>query len=68
MHTHERIMSQLLETSTIQEDLFSDFQGQIKSLGAWGGDFVIVIANQNPKEYFAAKGYNTFLTFAEMIL
>ena len=68
MHTHERIMSQLLETTTIQEDLFSDFQGQIKSLGAWGGDFVMVIANQNPKEYFAAKGYNTFLTFAEMIL
>lgn len=68
MHTHERIMSQLLETTTIQEDLFSDFQGQMKSLGAWGGDFVMVIANQNPKEYFAAKGYNTFLTFAEMIL
>ena len=68
MHTHERIMSQLLETTTIQEDLFSYFQGQIKSLGAWGGDFVMVIANQNPKEYFAAKGYNTFLTFAEMIL
>ncbi|MDG1871044.1 MAG: GYDIA family GHMP kinase [Flavobacterium sp.] len=68
MHTHERIMSQLLETTTIQEDLFSDFQGQIKSLGAWGGDFVMVIANQNPKEYFAAKDYNTFLTFAEMIL
>lgn len=68
MHTHERIMSQLLETTTIQEDLFSDFHGQIKSLGAWGGDFVMVIANQNPKEYFATKGYNTFLTFAEMIL
>lgn len=68
MHTHERIMSQLLETTTIQEDLFSDFHGQIKSLGAWGGDFVMVIANQNPKEYFASKGYNTFLTFAEIIL
>jgi hypothetical protein len=30
MHTSERIMSQPLETTTIQEDLFSDFQGQIK--------------------------------------
>ena len=68
MHTHERIMSQLLETATIQEELFSDFPGQIKSLGAWGGDFVMVVANQNPQEYFASKGYNTFLTYNEMIL
>jgi hypothetical protein len=27
--------------ATIKESLFSDFDGIIKSLGAWGGDFVM---------------------------
>jgi len=29
-------MSEILETKTVKEALFSDFNGTIKSLGAWG--------------------------------
>ena len=36
-------MSELLDTKTIKELLFPDFSGTIKSLGAWGGDFVLVL-------------------------
>ncbi|MFT6748973.1 MAG: hypothetical protein ACJAQ1_000901, partial [Flavobacterium sp.] len=39
-----------------------------KSLGAWGGDFVMIISENNPKSYFKAKGYETILTYNEMIL
>jgi len=65
---HEVEMSHVLETSTIKETLFPDFNGQIKSLGAWGGDFVMVTSEFNPKAYFHSKGFDTLLSYEEMIL
>ena len=61
-------MSNILEMQTVKESLFSDFPGTIKSLGAWGGDFVMAILDENPKDYFASKGYNTVIPYDEMIL
>ncbi|WP_367756836.1 GYDIA family GHMP kinase [Flavobacterium sp. WC2430] len=68
LEKHEAEMSYVLETSTVKESLFSDFNGQVKSLGAWGGDFVMVVSEVNPKTYFNSKGFNTILTYDEMIL
>jgi mevalonate kinase len=68
LHYHETEMSSILEQQTIQESLFPDFKGVIKSLGAWGGDFIMVVSNDNPKPYFLEKGYPTLLTYHEMIL
>jgi mevalonate kinase len=65
---HEIHLSKILEMQTIKEAVFPDFNGVIKSLGAWGGDFVMVISKENPTAYFAAKGYETILTYDEMIL
>ncbi|KIQ17901.1 GHMP kinase [Flavobacterium sp. MEB061] len=65
---HEIHLSNILETRTIKEIAFSDFNGVIKSLGAWGGDFVMVISKEDPKAYFTMKGYETILTYDEMIL
>ena len=65
---HEQLLNKILETPTIQSELFSDFDGAIKSLGAWGGDFVMVVSETNPKNYFEAKGFSIILTFQEMIL
>ncbi|SFE88919.1 GYDIA family GHMP kinase [Flavobacterium xueshanense] len=65
---HEIQMSIILETQTIKESLFPDFNGVIKSLGAWGGDFVMAIATENPTDYFVLKGYNTVIPYDEMIL
>ena len=53
---------------TIQEKLFPDFKGVIKSLGAWGGDFVMAISKENPTAYFKEKGYPVVLSYEEMIL
>ena len=61
-------MSAVLQMETVKEKHFSDFKGVIKSLGAWGGDFVMVLSKQNPKEYFIAKGFETILTYEEMVL
>ena len=68
LQKHEAILSDVLEMDTIQERFFSDFDGTIKSLGAWGGDFVMVVSNSNPKKYFESKGFTTLLHYHEMIL
>ncbi|WP_426486590.1 GYDIA family GHMP kinase [Flavobacterium sp. 2] len=65
---HENHLSDILEIQTIKEKAFPDFNGAIKSLGAWGGDFVMVVADENPTAYFQKKGYETILTYEEMIL
>ncbi len=65
---HESIMSEVLEMQTVKEALFPDFKGVVKSLGAWGGDFVLVASRENPANYFAERGYDTILPFCEMIL
>jgi len=65
---HEIHLSNILETRTIKEIAFPDFNGVIKSLGAWGGDFVMVACKESPKDYFVSKGYETILTYNEMIL
>jgi mevalonate kinase len=68
MEKHEITMSSILEMQTVKEFLFSDFNGVIKSLGAWGGDFVMAIATENPSDYFLSKGYETIIPYDEMIL
>ena len=68
LHKHETLLSDILEMETVKERYFHDFDGTIKSLGAWGGDFVLVVSDSNPKSYFASKGFTTLLSYQEMIL
>lgn len=68
MEKHQAIMSDVLETETVKEKLFHDFKGVVKSLGAWGGDFVMVVSKNDPTDYFISKGYTTILSYEEMVL
>lgn len=68
IESHETILSKILDTNTVKEELFSDFNGAVKSLGAWGGDFVLVVSKDNPKDYFKEKGYQTIIAYQDMIL
>ena len=68
LQKHEAILSTVLELQKVQERFFSDFNGTIKSLGAWGGDFVLVVSATNPRAYFESKGYTTLVPYTEMIL
>lgn len=65
---YEQNLSEILETPTIQKELFPDFNGLVKSLGGWGGDFVMVASEQNPTEYFKQKDYNIIIPYSDMIL
>lgn len=68
LENHENILAKILEIQTVKETFFSDFNGTIKSLGAWGGDFVLVASQQNPTSYFESRGYKTIISYSEIIL
>ncbi len=65
---HESYLSKILNQPTVKELLFSDFKGTIKSLGAWGGDFVLVVCQENPTDYFKNKGFEVCISYKDMIL
>lgn len=70
MKTHEQLVSRLTQQTPVQDLKFSDYnQGIVKSLGAWGGDFVLVTAKDKEHlDYFSKKGYNTIFRFSDLIL
>lgn len=67
---HEALVSRMLDLPRAKDLYFSDFWGEVKSLGAWGGDFVLVTSEQGEVEverYFEEKGFGTMLSWREMV-
>lgn len=64
---HETLVSRYLNREPLQKSQFRDFGGQIKSLGAWGGDFMLVSGNPESPSYFKSKGYTTIFKFTEIL-
>lgn len=55
MDAHETILSALLQTAALK-DYYPTFKGSLKSLGAWGGDFMMAMTDQGMeyvREYFS---------------
>jgi len=70
MGEHENIMSHILGVPPVKQGLFHDFPGSVKSLGAWGGDFVMITMHQEWPEvetYFSAKGMETIISYNKMV-
>ena len=65
---HERIIAGIIQKDPIQKELFSDYFGQTKSLGAWGGDFILATGNDDTTNYFKNKGFETIVSYRDMIL
>lgn len=68
---HEEIMSRILRKTPVQDRLFRDFNGAVKSLGAWGGDFVLAVGQKKFKkirEYFISKGFQTIFSWDDLII
>ena len=62
---HEKLISYCIKQDTVKNKYFSNYQGAIKSLGAWGGDFIL--ATRNDQEYFKQRGFRTILPFNKLI-
>jgi mevalonate kinase len=65
---HEHLVAKLIHQEPMKSKLFKDFEGSVKSLGAWGGDFVLVTSKSNPSTYFKSKGFETVIPYSEMVL
>lgn len=67
LQEHENIISNILEEPTVKHSLFHDFDGVVKSLGAWGGDFVLAASHEDPVAYFIRKGFDTIVRYRDMV-
>lgn len=69
MNDHEMLMSSVLDYPTVKQLYFSDYKGgELKSLGAWGGDFILATGTTENRAYFAKKGYAVIHEFDSFIL
>lgn len=68
MNLHEEMISSKLNLPKVKDLYFTDYKGSVKSLGAWGGDFLLVTARDGFEAYFKSRGYNTIYSFSEMII
>ncbi|MAU58804.1 MAG: GHMP kinase [Flavobacteriaceae bacterium] len=66
IRTHEQIISNVINKTSVKKLKFKDFKGEIKSLGAWGGDFILASGDDSPS-YFKSKGYKTIIKFDDMV-
>jgi mevalonate kinase len=64
---HESLVSEVLNMQTVKQKLFSDYPFAIKSLGAWGGDFILACGDEKTPQYFKDKGYDVVLPFSKLI-
>ena len=67
---HETIISKIVNLPRIKELYFNDFEGEVKSLGAWGGDFFMAVSELDEtrvKHYFMKKGLVPVFSFDEIV-
>ncbi len=71
MNEHENIISDFSGLPPVKKQLFNDFHGAVKSLGAWGGDFVLAFAQRSDEEtikYFQTKGFDVLFKLEEIMI
>jgi mevalonate kinase len=67
---HNSVIKKYLQQPSPGEIFFRDFEGIIKPLGAWGGDFALAITEKNNpymKNYFDKKGFPVQFDFDSII-
>ena len=70
MQRHERIIARCIGQEPVQKR-FPDFEGVLKSLGAWGGDFILAATEwteNQVKTYFKKKGLAVVFRYKEMMI
>ena len=70
LQCHERIIARCIGQKPVQKH-FPDFEGVLKSLGAWGGDFILAATHwdkEQVKAYFKEKGLEVVFGYNELVL
>lgn len=67
MLIHEQKISDFLEIPTAKQRFFSDCPVFVKSLGAWGGDFIMSAKFDGFQDYFWGKGFSSVFNWNDLI-
>ncbi|WP_419869035.1 GYDIA family GHMP kinase [Chryseobacterium sp. CT-SW4] len=67
MMIHEQKISAFLNMPTVKEKFFQNCPVFVKSLGAWGGDFVMSAKFEGFRDYFWGKGFTTIFEWEDLI-
>lgn len=70
MQCHERIIARCIGQEPVQKR-FPDFEGVLKSLGAWGGDFILAAtewSENQVRDYFKAQSLEVVFGFNDIVL
>lgn len=67
MMLHEQRISDFIEIPTVKSIFFADCAKFVKSLGAWGGDFVMSAKFEGYEDYFWGKGFSTVFEWGDLI-
>lgn len=67
MEKHESLVSEFLDLQTVKNKFFPDCPMFVKSLGAWGGDFVLSRKFPDYKKYFADRNYNAVFNWKDLV-
>ncbi|HAF27898.1 MAG TPA: GHMP kinase [Bacteroidales bacterium] len=71
LNEHEQIVSTSIHEKTVKSKYFSDFEGSIKSLGAWGGDFILATHagdSDYVRQYFNRKSMDVIFSYKDLVL
>ena len=68
MLLHEQKISNFIEIPTVKARFFADCPTFVKSLGAWGGDFVMSAKFEGFEDYFWGKGFSTIFGWNDLII
>ena len=68
MDNHEDLIGGILGLDPVKKRRFPDYPGSIKSLGAWGGDFILATGAPPHQDYFRKKGYSVVKPYTELLL
>ena len=71
MRQHEEIVAKHLGQVPLKARQFPDYWGEMKSLGAWGGDFALVSSErpfEETRDYFRKRGLPVVLKFEDLAL
>jgi mevalonate kinase len=67
---HDAVLSGILGERPVIETLFRGFPGYVKSLGAWGGDFVMITWKRDVEELFfilKQRGMDVVFHYSDLI-
>ncbi len=71
LRRHEAMIGYVTHQTPVGKGRFADFPGVVKSLGAWGGDFVLALATEADLDvaaYFAEHDLSTVLPAGDLLM